>query len=166
MTDEQIERVRADVGRRWGRLAAAVEDAAVEVDAEGQNGNVVRQAFEDTRATVEAEIDRLTALVRQTREEADAAVQRSAEGELAARTEVERLTAALDQAESSLSDTIAEAERGTTYRIELQRTIDRLTARLQTAELRIRGLASDDEPPTPADLEAVADLCRTEEAGA
>ena len=38
--------------------------------------------------------------------------------------------------------------------------IDRLTARLQTAERRIRSLASADEPPRPADLEAIADLCR------
>lgn len=38
--------------------------------------------------------------------------------------------------------------------------IERLTARLQTAERRIRSLASAEEPPTPADLEAIADLCR------
>ena len=102
MTDEQIEQIeRADVGRRWGALETAVEDAAVEVDAEGQNGNLVRQAFEETRAAVEAEIERLRALVRQTREEADAAVQRAAEGELAARADVDRLTARLQTAEKA-----------------------------------------------------------------
>ena len=61
MMNEQANARHTEIERRWGRLAAAVEDAAVEVDAEGQNGNVVRQAFEETRAAVEAEIDRLTA---------------------------------------------------------------------------------------------------------
>jgi len=78
-------------------------------------------------AAVEAEIERLRALVTSTRAEADAATQRAAEGELAARTEVERLTAERDD---------ARAKELTIYKLGLQVSgeILRLTARLQTAE--------------------------------
>ena len=142
MTDEQIERVRADVGRRWGALETAVEDAAVEVDAEGQNGNLVRRAFEETRAAVEGEIEALTASNERLRQERNAAV----------------TAADLAPVYEALE---ADNEHALAAKVQAAaQTIERLTARLQTAELRIRGLASDDEPPTPADLEAIADLCR------
>ena len=67
-------------------LIDALGNVAAELDEDNfaTNARVVREAV--------AEVERLTALVRQTREEAEAAVQRSAEGELAARAEVERLT--------------------------------------------------------------------------
>lgn len=74
-------------------LIDALGNVAAELDEDNfaTNARVVREAV--------AEVERLTALVRQTREEAEAAIQRAAEGELAARTEVERLTARLQTAE-------------------------------------------------------------------
>ena len=38
--------------------------------------------------------------------------------------------------------------------------IGELRARLQTAERRLRDLAGAEEPPTPAEVEAIADVCR------
>ena len=116
MTDEQIERVRADVGRRWGALETAVEDAAVEVDAEGQNGNLVRRAFEETRAAVEGEIEALTASNERLRQERNAAV----------------TAADLAPVYEALE---ADNEHALAAKVQAAaQTIERLTARLATAE--------------------------------
>ena len=106
-------------------LIDALGNVAVELDEDNfaTNAATVRKAA--------AEIDRLTALVRQTREEAEAAVQRAAEGELAARAEVERLTVR-EQTLMRVCEELRRSHPGMTHaHVE---KLDRLTARLQTAE--------------------------------